>query len=40
MTLPPRTRVASTGSIAAALAADDSSNGDDTVQVLNGRGLY
>jgi rare lipoprotein A (peptidoglycan hydrolase) len=40
MTLPPRTRVASTGSIAAALAADDSSNGDDTVQILNGRGLY
>jgi rare lipoprotein A len=32
----PHTRVASTGS----LRLDDSSNGDDTVQILNGRGLY
>jgi len=42
MTVAPyRTRVASTGSIGGLSAyADTSSNGDDTVQILNGRGLY
>jgi rare lipoprotein A len=40
MTVGPRTRVASTGSIAGLLHSDDASNGDDTVQILNGRGLY
>jgi rare lipoprotein A len=40
MTVGPRTRVASTGSIAGFLHSDDASNGDDTVQILNGRGLY
>ncbi len=40
MTLPPRTRVASTAYVGDALVSDDSPNGDDTVQILNGRGLY
>ncbi|HUC50073.1 MAG TPA: septal ring lytic transglycosylase RlpA family protein [Xanthobacteraceae bacterium] len=40
MTMSPRTRVASTGPISDTTSLDDSSNGDDTVQILNGRGLY
>ena len=40
MTVPPHTRVASTGSIGGLPSSDDSSGGDDTVQILNGRGLY
>jgi rare lipoprotein A len=41
MTVPSHTRIASTGSIGGSAApADTSSNGDDTVQILNGRGLY
>jgi len=40
LTLPPRTRIASTGSISGLLSQSDSVNGDDTVQILNGRGLY
>jgi peptidoglycan lytic transglycosylase len=40
MTTPPRTRVASTGSLGRTLPPDESANGDDTVQILNGRGLY
>ncbi len=41
MTVPSRARIASTGSIGRSLSdADASPNGDDTVQILNGRGLY
>ncbi len=42
MTVPSRARVASTGSIGGSSLsyADTSSNDDDTVQILNGRGLY
>ncbi|MGA7432924.1 MAG: septal ring lytic transglycosylase RlpA family protein [Xanthobacteraceae bacterium] len=41
MTVPSHARVASTGSIGRSLSdADASPNSDDTVQILNGRGLY
>ena len=41
MTVPSHARIASTGSIGRSLSdADASPNGDDTVQILNGRGLY
>jgi rare lipoprotein A len=40
MTAPSRTHVASTGSLDGTSVSDTSSNGDDTVQILNGRGLY
>ena len=41
MTAPSHARVASTGSIGRSLSdADASPNSDDTVQILNGRGLY
>jgi rare lipoprotein A len=41
MTVPSHARVASTGSIGPSLSdADASPNTDDTVQILNGRGLY
>ncbi len=42
MTSPSRTRFASTGSIGGSSLAlpDTAPNGDDTVQILNGRGLY
>jgi rare lipoprotein A len=39
MTAPSHARIASTGSINT-LALTDTANGDDTVQILNGRGLY
>jgi rare lipoprotein A len=41
MIAPSHTRIASTGSIGRAVTdGNASSNGDDTVQILNGRGLY
>ena len=42
MTAPVRTHFASTGAVGdrSLSYADTSSNGDDTVQILNGRGLY
>jgi rare lipoprotein A len=41
MTVPSHARVASTGSIGRSLSdADASPNSDDTVHILNGRGLY
>jgi rare lipoprotein A len=39
MTLPPRTHVASTAYVGDP-TLDDSPSGDDTAQILNGRGLY
>jgi peptidoglycan lytic transglycosylase len=41
MLTPSHARVSTTGSIGGSLSdADAPSNGDDTVQILNGRGLY